>query len=643
MSLPVPKLDDIDFEELVELARGLIPRYAPEWTDHNLHDPGMTLLDFLCWIVDQQVWETGFVNDRHLLAFAALFGIRPRFAAPASGLVWPDDTVRPAASRVQQGYELVAGAKVRSDDLSDLSFELEGDVFVTGARIAIADVPVQARLLTLASTDRQDALIVPPNETSAIELLLDRPLLGDNQASSAALTLGFDLQHPDLGDAIVRGSVGRIAIDYRLELPGETWRRADIVEDRTAALNRSGIIRFRAMPAPAGTPQDTQCRLRVLTRHRLNPMPVQVNKLSLNVLPVLQRETREPAPLLALSNGLPNQSFELDVRGILDDRGLETTVLKDGETSRWTRIGDLDAATPRQRVFEVDRDQNRLNFGNGINGRIPLAGAEITHGRFQVCSGASGNVAANFTWNVAGAALADGQNFYGRNRVAFTGGRDADDVQSILPRLRERALSRHGLVTNSDLAEAASRLAALAVDRAEVLPRFDPALPGRSVAGSRTLVVVPDRASSRDALEATPAAYRRAVETALANCRVLGERLHVVTPERVAIRVRTLLVIEDGAVPEDVIATATARLNARLSDVRTNPDIEPWPTGRSVRRSEIRALLATSPGVIAVAECSLSTGEDEFADEDIQLSRLEIAIGAQHQVSTRELPARGGH
>ena len=44
MPLEAPNLDDRTFTDLFEELRALIPRYAPEWTDHNLSDPGITLL-----------------------------------------------------------------------------------------------------------------------------------------------------------------------------------------------------------------------------------------------------------------------------------------------------------------------------------------------------------------------------------------------------------------------------------------------------------------------------------------------------------------------------------------------------------------------------------------------------------------------
>ncbi|MEZ4496532.1 MAG: hypothetical protein R2845_07095 [Thermomicrobiales bacterium] len=30
----------------------LIPFYAPEWTDHNAHDPGVTLLELFAWLAE---------------------------------------------------------------------------------------------------------------------------------------------------------------------------------------------------------------------------------------------------------------------------------------------------------------------------------------------------------------------------------------------------------------------------------------------------------------------------------------------------------------------------------------------------------------------------------------------------------------
>ena len=54
MPLPTLRLDDRRFQDIVDEAKGMIPRYCPEWTDHNVSDPGITLAQFaLRWVIDQ--------------------------------------------------------------------------------------------------------------------------------------------------------------------------------------------------------------------------------------------------------------------------------------------------------------------------------------------------------------------------------------------------------------------------------------------------------------------------------------------------------------------------------------------------------------------------------------------------------------
>lgn len=44
MALPTRSLDDRSFQDLVDEAKKKIPLYCPEWTDHNVSDPGVTLI-----------------------------------------------------------------------------------------------------------------------------------------------------------------------------------------------------------------------------------------------------------------------------------------------------------------------------------------------------------------------------------------------------------------------------------------------------------------------------------------------------------------------------------------------------------------------------------------------------------------------
>ena len=83
-------LDDQSFEEILEEARGRLPWICPVWTDHNEHDPGITILELMAWFKETQQFQMNQVTpgiNRRLLKLA---GGRLRPASPAVCAVKPD-------------------------------------------------------------------------------------------------------------------------------------------------------------------------------------------------------------------------------------------------------------------------------------------------------------------------------------------------------------------------------------------------------------------------------------------------------------------------------------------------------------------------------------------------------------------------
>ena len=76
MALPVPNLDDRTFQDLVNEARRRIPMYCPEWTDHNLSDPGITLIELFAWMTEQIIYRLNKVPDKNYVKFLELMGIK---------------------------------------------------------------------------------------------------------------------------------------------------------------------------------------------------------------------------------------------------------------------------------------------------------------------------------------------------------------------------------------------------------------------------------------------------------------------------------------------------------------------------------------------------------------------------------------
>jgi predicted phage baseplate assembly protein len=83
MSLPVPNLDDRSWKQIVDEAVRLIPRYCPEWTNHNASDPGITLLELYAWMTEMVIYRLNKVPEKNFLTFLDLIGVRLKPPEPA--------------------------------------------------------------------------------------------------------------------------------------------------------------------------------------------------------------------------------------------------------------------------------------------------------------------------------------------------------------------------------------------------------------------------------------------------------------------------------------------------------------------------------------------------------------------------------
>jgi baseplate J-like protein len=83
MSISLLNLDDRRWPDLVEEGRALIPFYSPDWTDHNLHDPGITFVELFAWLAEMDIYQVNRIPESHLRKFLALVGVIPEPPRPA--------------------------------------------------------------------------------------------------------------------------------------------------------------------------------------------------------------------------------------------------------------------------------------------------------------------------------------------------------------------------------------------------------------------------------------------------------------------------------------------------------------------------------------------------------------------------------
>ncbi|MCG5212175.1 putative baseplate assembly protein [Streptosporangium sp. KLBMP 9127] len=176
-ALPLPDLDDRRWQDLVDEGRALIPFYAPQWTDHNVHDPGITLMELFAWVAEMDLYTVNQITDAHRRKLLALAGITP---AP------------PRPSRTLLDVRLAPGAPARS---LPAGLEFEGrDPFGEPVRFrSLHEVTVQPGRLAAVRTGR-DA----PLEDLTTAWRRGEPVhpFGPDPHPGSALYLGFDLPSP---------------------------------------------------------------------------------------------------------------------------------------------------------------------------------------------------------------------------------------------------------------------------------------------------------------------------------------------------------------------------------------------------------------------------------------------------------------
>lgn len=87
MTLNRPVLDDRSYEQLRSDLVARIPVYAPEWTDHNASDPGITLLELFAFLGENLLYRFNQIPEATQLEFLRRLQIPLHPATPARTLV----------------------------------------------------------------------------------------------------------------------------------------------------------------------------------------------------------------------------------------------------------------------------------------------------------------------------------------------------------------------------------------------------------------------------------------------------------------------------------------------------------------------------------------------------------------------------
>ncbi|MEX1020457.1 MAG: putative baseplate assembly protein [Litorilinea sp.] len=643
MSLPVPNLDDLRFQQdLVDEARLRIIRYCPEWTEYNVSDPGITLIELFAWMTEMMVYRLNKVPEKNYIQFLNMVGV----------------DLQPASSAE-----------------TELTFRLSAPFPLRAGETTTAVVPAELEVATYPTPDAPEVIfttveplyIVSPQLAQlrgadfhrnylprlGIELFTPftepRPQVGDT------FYLGFDADYTIAGH-IVRLTIEcerTEAVGIRREDPPLVWEcsmgdglweeiRPSILEgerDTTGGLNNeSGQITFylpkHMRPDPVFGREAFWIRCRYEPRRReqgrysQSPRIRQIHAFALGATTRAMHAVFTYFEELGVSTGDPGQNFRLSQSPVLDlaeDETLEVEEIRDGLEVfvPWQRVKDFSKSSRFDRHFVLDTASGQIRFGPAIRqpdgavrqyGRVPESGRTIRMTKYRHGGGVGGNVP---TAQIQ--VLRSAVPYIDRvtNMTRAAGGRDQETLEEAIERGRREMRAQYRAVTGEDFEN-------LALGMGREIGRVQCLAPGQAESllppGMIELLVVPAVFDSLQVGDLSNLQLGDELNARLLKhmdqYRLLTTTLRIREPEYVGVQVRAQIVVSEYARPDVVTKRVEEALLAFLSPLRLPGNAIPtgivdedwvgWPFGRDLYIAEIFSLIQQVSGVKHVLDVQMS-------------------------------------
>ena len=649
MTLPLPKLDNRTWAELVAEGRAILPRESDGWTDYNFHDPGISVLELYAWLAELLLYRADAIPPAAIRAFLRWVGVTPL----------PPQAAR-AVVAVQAAAAVTLGAPVQvwdADPLGGHIFQLDDPLVVSAAWLDLEVPPggaFRGRVEVEAGGTATDL-----TAQNAIHRIPWQPF-GDRPRPADALRLGFDVPL-GLAGSVVRLYVAtptpaadeatRAAIfaEWAAVLDassrdcrppavcgcaeergaddpadGSGWRRhysavtaweyattsgwaplADVV-DETFALSLSGGVTFSA-PADHVADADGRSWIRCRLAAGGFDCPPTLSFVALNAIEVRHAATpATPLPeTLTVSSGGAAQRVQVTAPPVVAGTTRLRVSANGVDDDDWIEVAEWDRSGPDDRHYRLEPESGILAFGDGRTGRVPPSDAAIGALDYRTGGGLAGNVRAGTIHAVRGTT--------GLGVVQLLdawGGTDAESLDRAHGRALDILRRPSRAVTTDDAEFLALAVPGLPVARARAVPGYHPAYPCIPMPGALTVVVIP-------ACGAPPypsAPMLTMVERSLSRRRPLTTNLVVAPPDYTVVSISARLHAVVGTNPGTLTDRARIALDRFLDPLTGGPAETGWPFGRPLLEADVMTLLAHLPGVDYVDEVGFTvTGLDPDA------------------------------
>ncbi|MCJ1676506.1 putative baseplate assembly protein [Streptomyces sp. APSN-46.1] len=682
-----PNLDDRTWQDLAEEMRALRTSYAPQWTDDQPSDIGITLIELFAWLGEGIIYRLNQVPEKNYIAFLNMMGITRDPATPAATHL--------AFSTKAASVRVPAGTQAHT-------LPAEGEapiVFETDEEVTVLPFALTTALLLTPDPDDDSLFVYEDVSADLVGTGAGRRLIPVRPARTTHLCLGFEDAAP--GEIVLRPRLFRPVPEFPVaqvtwafstpEQQPDEWPGIGPVGTTTDLHDRPVRLPVAAswtaqnpdedwggVSPAAGSPFFGASRfwidLRITHEVGAPPLEIGLDQVLFNAAPAHTALTLRAPEMLGESTGEPFQVFALrhrplyrrpDLKAPYADLEVQVGQGTPPVWETWQLVPELLPGPGT--VYRLNPVTGEIGFGSHGerdtegHGSIPPPGSLIRARKYRyVASGTAGNVSGSQIVVVGtkpdGTVPTDISGV--TNIAAAIDGCDEEPIEETLRRAPEELKIRNRAVTADDYAYLA-REATSDVRISRCLaphPRHGTPWTFGGIdraPGNVTVIVVPDQGKLVARPEPPPELID-AVRGYLDERRDLTVRLFVHGPRYLPVVTKVSVVVwreaaRAGVETAQVEADVRRKITDFLHPTRGGPDGRGWEVGQHVFGSDLFRAVMPSEEVGYIEQITVAPGPPAYPGNrpfaqpppgaSVQVADYELVCAGPSTVTVKESPS----
>jgi len=604
MVIKKKELDDKSFDHFFKEGRDKIPSLSPQWTDHNLSDPGITILELFSWLHEVSLYKASVVTDRHIQKLAQIYGFNKLPAQPS--VVWLKFSINDDSKKkfLNRGTDIKTFSKGKL-----INFRTLNSVYINKSRIDNITFFNGGRYLPVSSEKISKGYYLFGTEAEQGSIFY----VGFKNIITNGITLGFIFDK----NPLIKHKKDRFQPDVKVEWSIFTsggWKPIKVKADTTDCFYRSGIVTLKLPPdlslkkiSVPVTSKEKFYFLRCKLLEGSYDNPPQLRYVSFNLVPAVQID--EITEKRKIRSAYPNMEIKLSEKYLTEEK---VSVYINDE--KWEEVIDLKHYSHRDKVFQIDRENSLVRFGDGINGRLPEDNSVLVV-KYKFCKGSYGNIQAGSDWKIDGELSVE-------NPFSGYGGKEPETETDLFRRIKNDIYTPSICVTLRDYENIALETPDVKIAKAKAY----------RVEGKNQVKVyiLPDSNKKKPIPSQT---FLKYVCKYLNKYRLVTTKIDIHSPKYIEISITGKITIKDGFESQIIRQKVLGRLEEYLHPVK-GKEGKGWDFGDTVFISHIYSVIETVEGVDGVFNLSIDP-EDKFRKIDkgnVYLFEDFLPVSGRHRI-----------